>query len=102
MLCKMRFFKTMMSLQPPPPTSTFLAFHPSDNNIIALGQSNSTIHMYDVRQDETKLTLDTKSGAPTGIVFATGLNLMICVGVNAVVRADSTLAGASSSPIIGQ
>lgn len=37
---------------PPPPTSTFLAFHPQDNNIIAVGKEDSTIHIYNVRVDE--------------------------------------------------
>lgn len=37
---------------PPPPASTFLAFHPQDNNIIAIGMEDSTIHIYNVRVDE--------------------------------------------------
>lgn len=37
---------------PPPPASTFLAFHPQDNNIIAIGMEDSTIQIYNVRVDE--------------------------------------------------
>lgn len=36
----------------PPPASTFIAFHPQDNNIIAIGMEDSTIHIYNVRLDE--------------------------------------------------
>ena len=42
----------MTTFMPPPPASTFLAFHPMDNNIIAIGMEDSTIHIYNVRVDE--------------------------------------------------
>lgn len=42
----------MTTFMPPPPASTFLAFHPQDNNIIAIGMEDSTIHIYNVRVDE--------------------------------------------------
>lgn len=35
-----------------PPAATFLAFHPQDNNIIAVGMDDSTIQIYNVRIDE--------------------------------------------------
>jgi len=36
----------------PPPAATFLAFHPQDNNIIAIGMEDSTIQIYNVRIDD--------------------------------------------------
>ena len=36
----------------PPPAATFLAFHPQDNNIIAIGMEDSTVQIYNVRVDE--------------------------------------------------
>lgn len=42
----------MTTFMPPPPVSTFLSFHPLDNNIIAIGMEDSTIHIYNVRVDE--------------------------------------------------
>lgn len=45
----------MTTFMSPPPASTFLAFHPQDNNIIAIGMEDSTIHIYNVRVDEVKL-----------------------------------------------
>jgi hypothetical protein len=40
---------------PPPPAATFLAFHPQDNNIIAIGMDDSSIQIYNVRVDEVTL-----------------------------------------------
>lgn len=42
----------MTTFMPPPPASTFLAFHPQDNNIIAIGMEDSIINIYNVRVDE--------------------------------------------------
>ena len=39
----------------PPPAATFLAFHPQDNNIIAIGMEDSSIQIYNVRVDEVLL-----------------------------------------------
>ena len=42
----------MTTFMPPPPAATYLAFHPQDNNIIAVGMDDSTILIYNVRVDE--------------------------------------------------
>lgn len=42
----------MTTFMPPPPAATYLAFHPQDNNIIAIGMDDSTIQIYNVRIDE--------------------------------------------------
>lgn len=42
----------MTVFMPPPPAATFLAFHPQDNNIIAIGMEDSSIQIYNVRVDE--------------------------------------------------
>lgn len=44
----------MTTFMPPPPAATYLAFHPQDNNIIAIGMEDSTIQIYNVRVDEVK------------------------------------------------
>lgn len=44
--------QTMTTFMPPPPAATFLAFHPQDNNIIAIGMDDSSIQIYNVRVDE--------------------------------------------------
>ncbi|ONK59999.1 uncharacterized protein A4U43_C08F13140 [Asparagus officinalis] len=51
-LFNMMTFKVMTTFMPPPLASTFLAFHPQDNNILAIGMEDSTIHIYKVRVDE--------------------------------------------------
>ena len=42
----------MTTYMQPPPAATYLAFHPQDNNIIAVGMDNSSIQIYNVRVDE--------------------------------------------------
>ncbi|KAA8525101.1 hypothetical protein F0562_007035 [Nyssa sinensis] len=53
-LFNMMTFKVMTTFMPPPPAATYLAFHPQDNNIIAIGMEDSTIQIYNVRIDEVK------------------------------------------------
>jgi len=49
------YVQTMTTFMPPPPAATFLAFHPQDNNIIAIGMDDSSIQIYNVRVDEVTL-----------------------------------------------
>lgn len=42
----------MTTFMASPPAATFLAFHPQDNNIIAIGMDDSSIQIYNVRVDE--------------------------------------------------
>ncbi|KAF4349967.1 hypothetical protein F8388_002175, partial [Cannabis sativa] len=51
-LSNMMTFKTMTTFMPPPCVATFLALHPQDNNIIAIGMDDSTIQIYNVRVDD--------------------------------------------------
>jgi hypothetical protein len=44
----------MTAFMPPPPAATYLAFHPQDNNIVAVGMDDSTVHIYNVRVDEVQ------------------------------------------------
>lgn len=48
----MLIMQTMTTFMSPPPAATFLAFHPQDNNIIAIGMEDSSIQIYNVRVDE--------------------------------------------------
>lgn len=36
----------LITLMPPPPAATFIALHPEDNNIIAIGMEDSSIKIY--------------------------------------------------------
>ncbi|KAJ6876685.1 topless-related protein 3-like isoform X2 [Populus alba x Populus x berolinensis] len=65
------------------PASTFLAFHPQDNNIIAIGMEDSTIHIYNVRVDEVKSKLKGHQKRVTGLAFSTNLNILVSSGADA-------------------
>jgi WD40 repeat protein len=75
----------MTTFMPPPPASTFLAFHPQDNNIISIGMEDSTIHIYNVRVDEVKSKLKGHQRRITGLAFSTNLNILVSSGADAQV-----------------
>ncbi|XP_027366106.1 topless-related protein 3-like isoform X6 [Abrus precatorius] len=82
-LFNMMTFKVMTTFMPPPPASTFLAFHPQDNNIIAIGMEDSSIHIYNVRVDEVKSKLKGHQNRITGLAFSTNLNILVSSGADA-------------------
>ncbi|GAV60959.1 WD40 domain-containing protein [Cephalotus follicularis] len=82
-LFNMMTFKTMATFMPPPPAATFLAFHPQDNNIIAIGMDDSTIQIYNVRVDEVKSKLKGHSKRITGLAFSHVLNVLVSTGADA-------------------
>lgn len=81
-LFNMMTFKTMTTFMPPPPAATFLAFHPQDNNIIAIGMDDSTIQIYNVRVDEVKSKLKGHSKRITGLAFSNSLNVLVSSGAD--------------------
>ncbi|GMI82011.1 TOPLESS-related 1 [Hibiscus trionum] len=81
-LFNMMTFKTMATFMPPPPPATFLAFHPQDNNIIAIGMDDSTIQIYNVRVDEVKSKLKGHSKRITGLAFSHVLNVLVSSGAD--------------------
>lgn len=82
-LFNMMTFKVMTTFMPPPPASTFLAFHPLDNNIIAIGMEDSTIHIYNVRVDEVKSKLKGHQKRISGLAFSTVHNILVSSGADA-------------------
>jgi hypothetical protein len=44
--------QVMTTYMQPPPAATYLAFHPQDNNIVAVGMDDASIQIYNVRVDE--------------------------------------------------
>ncbi|KAK9666379.1 hypothetical protein RND81_14G181000 [Saponaria officinalis] len=81
-LFNMMTFKTMTTFMPPPPAATSLAFHPEDNNIIAIGMDDSTIHIYNVRIDEVNSKLKGHQKRVTGLAFSSVLNVLISSGAD--------------------
>ncbi|AES68182.2 topless-like protein [Medicago truncatula] len=81
-LFNMMTFKTMTTFMPPPPAATFLAFHPQDNNIIAIGMDDSSIQIYNVRVDEVKSKLKGHTKRITGLAFSHVLNVLVSSGAD--------------------
>ncbi|XP_057996293.1 topless-related protein 4 isoform X2 [Hevea brasiliensis] len=89
-LFNMMTFKTMTTFMPPPPAATFLAFHPQDNNIIAIGMEDSSIQIYNVRIDEVKTKLKGHQKRITGLAFSHSLNVLVSSGADAQLCVWST------------
>ncbi|KAB1199378.1 Topless-related protein 4 [Morella rubra] len=89
-LFNMMTFKTMTTFMPPPPAATFLAFHPQDNNIIAIGMEDSSIQIYNVRVDEVKTKLKGHQKRITGLAFSHSLNVLVSSGADSQLCVWST------------
>ncbi|CAI8610702.1 unnamed protein product [Vicia faba] len=70
-------FRVMATFMSPPPSSTILVFNPQDNNIIAIGMEDATIHFYNVRVDEVTNKLKGHQNRITGLAFSTLLNILV-------------------------
>ncbi|XP_010545756.1 PREDICTED: topless-related protein 4 [Tarenaya hassleriana] len=81
-LFNMMTFKTMTTFMAPPPAATSLAFHPQDNNIIAIGMDDSSIQIYNVRVDEVKSKLKGHQKKVTGLAFSNLLNILVSSGAD--------------------
>ncbi|XP_062099535.1 protein TOPLESS-like isoform X2 [Humulus lupulus] len=82
-LFNMFTFKTLMNIMPPPPVATCLAFHPQDNNIIAIGTDDSTILIYNARTNMVKTKLEGHTKRVTGLAFSNTLNILVSSGADA-------------------
>ncbi|WCJ30341.1 Protein TOPLESS [Euphorbia peplus] len=76
-------FKTLATFVPPPPVATYLAFHPEDNNILAIGMDDASIHIYSVRADEAQNKLKSHSKRITGLAFSTALRVLVSSAADA-------------------
>ncbi|XP_027066382.2 topless-related protein 4 isoform X1 [Coffea arabica] len=89
-LFNMMTFKTMTTFMAPPPAATFLAFHPQDNNIIAIGMEDSSIQIYNVRVDEVKTKLKGHQKRITGLAFSNAFNVLVSSGADSQLCVWST------------
>ncbi|KAJ4708228.1 Topless-related protein [Melia azedarach] len=89
-LFNMMTFKTMTTFMAPPPAATFLAFHPQDNNIIAIGMEDSSIQIYNVRVDEVKTKIKGHQKRITGLAFSHTLNVLVSSGADSQLCVWST------------
>lgn len=81
-LLNMMTFKNMTSFMAPPPSATSLAFHPQDNNVIAIGMADSTIHIYNARLDGVKHKLNGHTKRITGLAFSHLLTSLVSAGAD--------------------
>ncbi|KAK6927583.1 WD40 repeat [Dillenia turbinata] len=89
-LYNMLTLKEMRTFCPAPPAATFIALHPRDNNVIAIGRADSTVVIYNIRIDEVQCTLEGHTGKISGLIFSFMLNLLVSVGVDSQVIVWST------------
>ncbi|KAH7854178.1 hypothetical protein Vadar_011088 [Vaccinium darrowii] len=84
-LFDMMTFKVMRTFMPPPPASTFLAFHPQYkyNDVIAIGMEDSTIRIYNRYDSKVISTLEGHQKRITGLAFSTNLNILVSSGADA-------------------
>ncbi|KAG5555885.1 hypothetical protein RHGRI_006513 [Rhododendron griersonianum] len=73
----------LKTFMPPPPASTFLAFHPQDDDIIAIGMEDSTIHIYNHRKNKVKSELKGHEKRITGLAFSNNLNILVSSAADA-------------------
>ncbi|KAF3542599.1 hypothetical protein DY000_02000386 [Brassica cretica] len=81
-LFNMATFKCMATCMPPPPAATFLAFHPSENNIIGIGFEDSSIQIYNLRTSEVGAILKGHRNRITGLAFSLALNILVSSGAD--------------------
>ncbi|KAI9083185.1 hypothetical protein K1719_034918 [Acacia pycnantha] len=89
-LFNMMTFRRMTTFMPLPPAATFLAFHPQDNNIIAIGMEDSSIQIYNVRVDEVKTKIKGHQKRITGLAFSHVLNVLVSSGADSQLCVWST------------
>jgi len=82
-LFNMLTFKVMTTFMPSPPAATYLAFHPQDSNIVAVGMEDSTVQIYNVRLDEVKAVLRGHSERITGLAFSSELSVLVSSAADA-------------------
>ncbi|KAK3436833.1 hypothetical protein EUGRSUZ_C01361 [Eucalyptus grandis] len=85
-LFNMMTFKTVTTFMPLPPAATFLAFHPQDSNIVAIGMEDFSIQIYNVRVDEPK----GHQKRITGLAFRNVLNVLLSSGTDSQLCVWST------------
>ncbi|KAH7853569.1 hypothetical protein Vadar_004184 [Vaccinium darrowii] len=76
-------FKIRETFMPPPPASTFLAFYPRNNHIIAIGREDSTICIYNDLKDKVICILKGHQKRITGLAFSTNLKILVSSGADA-------------------
>ncbi|URD93243.1 CTLH [Musa troglodytarum] len=75
--------KLMTTLLSPPPAPTFLAFHPQNNNMIAIGTEDSGVLIYDAQTAAVTANLEGHQKRITGLAFSQSLDVLVSSGADA-------------------
>ncbi|CAL9112407.1 unnamed protein product [Musa textilis] len=75
--------KLMTTLLSPPPAPTFLAFHPQNNNMIAIGTEDSGVLIYDAQTAAVTANLEGHQKKITGLAFSQSLDVLVSSGADA-------------------
>ncbi|KAK7377211.1 hypothetical protein VNO80_02632 [Phaseolus coccineus] len=81
-LFNMVSYKTLRTIMSPPPMVTCLAFYPEDNNIFGIGFDDSSLIMYNVRDDQVLHRLEGHSKRVTTLAFSSTSNILISGDAN--------------------
>ncbi|WJZ85351.1 hypothetical protein VitviT2T_004891 [Vitis vinifera] len=92
-LFNIRSFEKMVTFMNPPPVATYIAVHPWDNNVIAVGLDDSTIQIYNVRTSEMIKKLRRHSKRITGLAFSYVLDVLVSSGADAQLVVWNSLSG---------
>ncbi|XP_027941837.1 topless-related protein 1-like [Vigna unguiculata] len=82
-LFNMVSYKTLRTIMSPPPMVTCLAFYPEDNNIFGIGFDDSTLSIYNVRDDQVLQKLEGHSKRVTTLAFSSTSNILVSADANA-------------------
>ncbi|GAB4836826.1 hypothetical protein Ancab_001741 [Ancistrocladus abbreviatus] len=74
--------KLMTTFASAPLAATVLSFLPKDNNIIAIGLNDSTIRIYNIRQDEILSKLEGHTQRITSIAISSELDVLVSAGAD--------------------
>ncbi|CAO2168151.1 unnamed protein product [Urochloa humidicola] len=81
-LFNMMTFQVFHTFMAPPPAVTFIAFHPQDINIIALGMEDSTIQIYNLNVKQVQRKLTGHQNMINGLAFSESLNVLVSSGAD--------------------
>ncbi|CAJ1972066.1 unnamed protein product [Sphenostylis stenocarpa] len=81
-LFNMVSYKTLRTIMSPPPMVTCLAFYPEDNNIFGIGFDDSSLIIYNVRDDQVLHKLEGHSKRVTALAFSNTSNFLISGDAN--------------------
>ncbi|XP_017421064.1 topless-related protein 1 [Vigna angularis] len=74
-------FKSLVTIMPPPPMPTCLAFYPRDNNILAIGLDDFSIIIYNASTNKIISKLEGHTQRVSDLAFSVSFDLLVSIGV---------------------